>query len=116
MGGAARPGLDPGHEMTCRMRTLFRVRKATRLGGVVDDARPREVRRSCAVDERRRATVAGASGAEREGRRNVRQAALGTPSRVGVNAGLVRVRTAASLQKKEQLTALLHHVSSALRR
>src|SRR5271169_4342432 len=61
--GAARPGLDPGHEVTCRMRMLFRVRKATRLGGVVDDARPRKVRRSCEAGERRRATVARAGGA-----------------------------------------------------
>ena len=44
----------------------------------------------------------------RGGRGNVRQAALGTPSRVGVNAGRP--------QKKERLTALLHHVSIALRR
>jgi RNA-directed DNA polymerase len=41
---------------------------------------------------------------------------LRTPSRVGVNAGLERVRTAARLKKKERFTALLHHVSIDLLR
>src|SRR5487761_1125634 len=48
---------------------------------------------------------------------NVRQpSTLRTPSRDGVTAGLERVRTAARLKKKEQFTALLHHVSVDLLR